>query len=80
MSVATMILPLVASYPTGDTAAVNFFQCLPAPKQPSPGKKRKNTTKDVDDPAAYANILVLGCGGPRNMLYSLYCEGESGTD
>jgi hypothetical protein len=27
-----------------------------------------------------ANILLLGCGDPRNVLYTIFSEPESGTE
>jgi len=26
----------------------------------------------------HADILLLGCGDPRNVLYTIFCEPESG--
>ncbi|KAF7311513.1 hypothetical protein MKEN_01053600 [Mycena kentingensis (nom. inval.)] len=30
-------------------------------------------------PDEAANVLLLGCGDPRNVLYTIYCEGENAT-
>ncbi|KAI9763494.1 MAG: hypothetical protein M1835_007803 [Candelina submexicana] len=51
-------------YPTGNTPAVNLFRELPA-----------LTAEDNEDEAIKA--LLLACGDPRNVLFSLECESNS---
>ena len=46
-------------YPTGNTPAVNLLRDIP----PSDNKKEENV-----------NLLLLACGDPRNLLFSLWCE------
>ncbi len=46
-------------YPTGNTPAVNLLRDIP----PSDNKKEDNV-----------NLLLLACGDPRNILFSLWCE------
>ncbi|KAI9702118.1 MAG: hypothetical protein M1836_001462 [Candelina mexicana] len=51
-------------YPTGNTPAVNLFRDLPA-----------STAEDIEDEPIKA--LLLACGDPRNVLFSLKCESNS---
>ena len=46
-------------YPTGNTPAVNLLRDIP----PSDNKKEDKV-----------NLLLLACGDPRNLLFSLWCE------
>jgi len=46
-------------YPTGNTPAVNLLRDIP----PSDNKKEDNV-----------NLLLLACGDPRNIFFSLWCE------
>ena len=50
-------------YPTGNTPAVNLLRDVPA------------TSNGIPDTI---NVLLLGCGDPRNVLFSLWNEQASG--
>ncbi|KAI9713338.1 MAG: hypothetical protein M1812_006697 [Candelaria pacifica] len=51
-------------YPTGNTPAVNLFRELPAPNGEDGGGEP-------------VEALLLACGDPRNVLFSLACELDS---
>ncbi|KAI9852266.1 MAG: hypothetical protein M1838_001308 [Thelocarpon superellum] len=46
-------------YPTGNTPAVNLFRQLPA--------------LDASHPTEEVEVLLLACGDPRSLLFSLWC-------
>lgn len=53
-------------YPIGNTPAVNVFHCrVPFPERKPQEEKVK--------------ILLLACGDPRSLLFTLWCKSEQGT-
>ncbi|KAI9800007.1 MAG: hypothetical protein M1833_003536 [Piccolia ochrophora] len=49
-------------YPTGNTPAVNLLRDFPTPE---------SINSDID---GKIRLLLLGCGDPRDILFSLWCE------
>lgn len=56
-------------YPIGNTPAVNVFHCRVPP--PSPPERELHEKK--------VKILLLACGDPRSLLFTLWCKSEQGT-
>lgn len=63
---ATIINLKYFFYPIGNTPAANVFTCQ---VQPSQCERREEER---------VKILLLACGDPRNLLFTLWCKSELG--
>jgi hypothetical protein len=52
-------------YPIGNTPAVNLF-------------RDKLSSATPGDELRVVKVLLLACGDPRNILFSLWCENKQG--
>jgi Domain of unknown function (DUF4470) len=64
---ATIINLRYFFYPIGNTPATNVFACRVLPLQ----RERREEER--------VKTLLLACGDPRNLLFTLWCKSELGT-